>query len=223
MCGKYVLAESPSRLAKWFEVQKPPDLPFDGQRFNIAPSQQVPIIRLGKDNREMVLAKWGLIPSWAKDAKIGYKLINARGETVASKPSFRSAFKSRRCLIPANGFYEWKKLDKSKQPYFMHMKDKEPFAFAGLWEHWQPAEGEAVDSCTIITTEANEFMKTLHERMPVILAPDDYSKWLAADQTPDKLLKLICPFPGEDMTAYPVSTMVNNPKNQEASLIQSIA
>jgi putative SOS response-associated peptidase YedK len=116
MCGRYVLAESPARLAKRFEVQNAPNLPFDGQRFNIAPTQQVPIIRLGKDNREMVLAKWGLIPSWAKDSKIGYKLINARGETVATKPSFRSAFKSRRCLIPANGFYEWKKLDGSKQP-----------------------------------------------------------------------------------------------------------
>jgi putative SOS response-associated peptidase YedK len=183
MCGRYTLAESPRKLAKRFDVPETPDLPFDGQRYNIAPTQQVPIVRQKDKKLEMVLAKWGLIPSWAKDMKIGNQLINARADTVATKPSFRSAFKSRRCLIPADGFYEWRKTEDGKQPFHIRMKDKEPFAFAGLWERWRPEEGEPVESCTIITTDANELMGPIHNRMPVILAPEDYATWLRTDQT----------------------------------------
>src|SRR5258708_32718983 len=178
MCGRYTLAESPRKLAKRFDVPETPDLPFDGQRFNIAPTQQVPIVGLGKEAREMTLARWGLIPSWAKDSKIGNSLINARADTVAEKPAFRSAFKRRRCLIPADGFYEWKTGEKVKQPYYIHLKDGQPFAFAGLWEQWEPPEGESVRSCAIITTDANDLMRPLHHRMPVILDPKHYATWL---------------------------------------------
>jgi putative SOS response-associated peptidase YedK len=182
MCGRYTLAESPRKLANRFDVPETPDLPFDGQLYNIAPTQQVPIVRLGKEGREMVLARWGLIPYWAKDAKIGYSLINARADTVADKPAFRSAFKRRRCLIAADGFYEWKTVAESdrqpdaeldgkgkgkptskskqpKQPYFIFLKDKEPFGFAGLWEQWDNPEGNTVQSFTIITTDPNDLMR----------------------------------------------------------------
>jgi putative SOS response-associated peptidase YedK len=220
MCGRYTLAESPRKLAKRFDVPETPDLPFDGQRYNIAPTQQVPIVRQRDNVREMVLAKWGLIPSWAKDIKIGNQLLNARADTVATKPSFRSAFKARRCLIPADGFYEWQKTQDGKQPFHIRMKDKEAFAFAGLWEWWRPEEGEPVESCAIITTDANELMAPIHNRMPVILAANDYVTWLQADQKPDKLLSLLRPFPFEKMEAFPISKLVNNPRNQGEKLIE---
>jgi putative SOS response-associated peptidase YedK len=220
MCGRYTLAESPRKLAKRFAVPETPDLPFDGQRYNIAPTQQVPIVRQRDNAREMVLAKWGLIPSWAKDMKIGNQLINARADTVATKPSFRSAFKARRCLIPADGFYEWQKTQDGKQPVYIRMKDKEPFAFAGLWERWRPEEGEAVESCTIITTDANELMGPTHNRMPVILAPSDYATWLKMDEKPEMLTALLKPFPPDQMEAYPISKLVNNPRNQGEKLIE---
>jgi len=220
MCGRYTLAESPRKLAKRFDVPETPDLPFDGQRYNIAPTQQVPIVRQRDNAREMVLAKWGLIPSWAKDMKIGNQLINARADTVATKPSFRSAFKARRCLIPADGFYEWQKTQDGKQPVYIRMKDKEPFAFAGLWEQWRPEEGEAVESCTIITTDANELMGPIHNRMPVILAPYDYATWLKMDEKPEMLTALLKPFPPDQMEAYPISKLVNNPRNQGEKLIE---
>jgi putative SOS response-associated peptidase YedK len=222
MCGRYTLAESPRKLAKRFDVPETPDLPFDGQRYNIAPTQQVPIVRQKENAREIVLAKWGLIPSWAKDMKIGNQLINARADTVATKPSFRSAFKSRRCLIPADGFYEWQKTDDGKQPVYIRMKDKEPFAFAGLWEWWRPEEGEPVQSCAIITTDANELMAPIHNRMPVILSPEDYATWLNAAPTTELLLPLLKPFSADQMEAYPVSKLVNNPRNQGEQLIEPV-
>jgi putative SOS response-associated peptidase YedK len=168
----------------------------------------------------MVLAKWGLIPSWAKDMKIGNQLINARADTVATKPSFRSAFKSRRCLIPADGFYEWQKTEDGKQPFHICMKDKQAFAFAALWEWWKPEEGEPVQSCAIITTDANELMAPVHNRMPVILPPEDYSTWLNATPTTELLLPLLKPFSADQMEAYPVSKSVNNPRNQGEQLIE---
>ncbi|MFL5245768.1 MAG: SOS response-associated peptidase [Gemmataceae bacterium] len=220
MCGRYTLAESPRKLAKRFDVPETPDLPFDGQRYNIAPTQQVPIVRQKDNAREMLLAKWGLIPSWAKDMKIGNQLINARADTVATKPSFRAAFKSRRCLIPADGFYEWHKTEDGKQPFHIRMKDKEVFAFAGLWEWWKPEEGEPVQSCAIITTDANELMGPIHNRMPVILAPSDYATWLEGNGKPDALASLLKPFPSSQMEAYPISKLVNNPRNQGEKLIE---
>jgi putative SOS response-associated peptidase YedK len=172
MCGRYTLAVSPRKLASRFNVPQVPELPFDGQRYNIAPTQQMPIVRQGKDSREMVLARWGLIPHWAKDAKIGYSLINAHADTVADRPAYRPALKRRRCLVAADGFYEWKTTGgKVKQPYFISLKDKEPFGFAGLWEEWDNPEGKTVESFSIITTDANELMEPIHHRMPVIFRP----------------------------------------------------
>ena len=166
MCGRYVIKNT-QRFKVKFHLD---ELPLFEPRYNVAPTQSVPAVRAEDIKRELVMMHWGLIPSWAKDAKIGYRLINARADGVATKPSFRSAFKRRRCLILTDGFYEWKKLDEGKQPYFIHMKDDEPFAFAGLWESWHnPDDGEEVISSSIITTDANKLMEPIHNRMPVIL------------------------------------------------------
>jgi putative SOS response-associated peptidase YedK len=222
MCGRYVIKSPAAKLKVRFQLD---EMPLFEPRYNIAPTQQVPIVRLGDSSKsKLITARWGLIPSWAKDAKIGNKLINARGETVAEKPSFRSAFRKRRCLVPADGFYEWKKLDGGKQPHFIHLRDEEPFAFAGLWEHWtNPNDGEVIESCTIVTTEANSLMRTLHDRMPVILPAQDYERWLdPATQDVEALKALLRPYPSEDMTAYPVSTYVNNPRHEDAKCLAAV-
>jgi putative SOS response-associated peptidase YedK len=190
-------------------------------RFNIAPSQ--PILAIPNDGRDSAdFFVWGLIPSWSKDPAIGNRLINARGETIAEKPSFRGGFKYKRCLILADGFYEWKAQPgtKTKIPHFIHMKDRQPFAFAGLWDEWHSSDGGSVRSCTIITTEPNELMSSIHNRMPVILNKKDYAFWLEAPpQAPENLLPLIKPFPAEKMSAYAVSTLVNTPANDRAECI----
>jgi putative SOS response-associated peptidase YedK len=220
MCGRYVIKSPSAKLKVRFQLD---DLPLFEPRYNIAPTQPVPIVRrLDQPKREWTPVRWGLIPSWAKDAKIGNKLINARGETVAEKPSFRSAFRKRRCLIPADGFYEWKKLDGGKQPHFIHLCDEEPFAFAGLWELWtNPNDGEVIESCTIVTTEANALMRTLHDRMPVIVPAEDYDLWLdAATQDVEGLKGLLRPYPSDDMTAYPISAYVNNPRHEGVKCVE---
>jgi putative SOS response-associated peptidase YedK len=167
------------------------------------------------------MLQWGLIPSWADDPKIVNRMINARAESVATKPAFRNPFKSRRCLIPADGFYEWQKTGgKTKQPYHLGMADGRPFAFAGLWEHWRRG-GEAIDSCTIITTEPNELAATVHDRMPVILPEDAYDRWLDPKlDDPDELQSLLVPFPAKRMKAWPVSTLVNNPRNETPECVE---
>ncbi|MCE9646180.1 MAG: SOS response-associated peptidase [Chloroflexi bacterium] len=219
MCGRYTLTVNPSESIDIFG-----DYEFPGQfspRYNIAPTQPVLAIpNDGKNKADFFL--WGLIPSWSKDPSIANKLINARGETIAEKPSFRGGFKYKRCLIFTDGFYEWKTMEgsKSKTPYFIHMKDRKPFAFAGLWDEWHSPDGGTLQTCTIITITPNELMATLHNRMPVILDKDDYADWLdPAPRTPDSLLPLIRPFPAEAMSAYPVSTMVNGPGIDRAELI----
>jgi putative SOS response-associated peptidase YedK len=219
MCGRFTLTVDPAELQDAFG-----DFIFPEKfapRFNIAPSQ--PILAIPNDGKNAAdFFLWGLIPSWSKDASIANKLINARGETIAEKPSFRSGFKYKRCLILTDGFYEWKAVqgEKTKTPYLIHMKDRKPFAFAGLWDEWQSPDGGALRTCTIITTEPNELMSTLHNRMPVILNSVDYSQWLEpAPQTPDSLLPLIRPFPADRMSAYPVSTMVNSPGNDRAECV----
>jgi putative SOS response-associated peptidase YedK len=167
--------------------------------------------------------RWGLIPSWADDPKIGYKLINARAETVAGKPAFRNAFRQRHCLIPADGFYEWHAAGtKAKQPWHIRRKDGRPFAFAGLWEHWNAPESPPVESCTIITTDANEVVRPIHDRMPVILDPADYAAWLDP-RDPTIAQELLRPCPAEVMTAFPVSSMVNNPKNEDPRCLEAVA
>ena len=212
MCGRFALIVDASVLADVFDVDPPRELQ---PRFNIAPTQTVPIVRAGKDGpRECALVRWGLVPSWAKDEKMGARMINARGETVAEKPSFRSAFKTRRCLIPADGFYEWVRTEDGKQPHFIHFGDARPFAFAGLWERWHKGPGEPLETCTIITTTPNELLADLHDRMPVILPPDRYEEWLEpAPLDLDRLQEVLAPHPAEGMEAYPVSTYVNKPAN----------
>jgi putative SOS response-associated peptidase YedK len=210
---------NPKELQEAFEEFTFPDR--FAPRFNIAPTQPVLVVPNDGSNKADFFI-WGLIPSWSKDPSIGNKLINARGETVAEKPSFRGSFKYKRGLILADGFYEWKVQPgtKTKTPYFIHMKDRKPFAFAGLWDEWQSPDGGALRTCTIITTEPNELMKPLHNRMPVILDPNDYSDWLdPAPRTSDSLLHLIKPFPHLPMSAYPVSTLVNSPGNDRPELV----
>ena len=178
----------------------------------------------GGGERRLELLRWGLIPAWADDPAIGSRMINARSETAAEKPSFRRAFKERRCLIAADGFYEWQKTNGGKQPYHLRMRDGRPFAFAGLWESWkEDGEGE-IRSCTILTTDANDLVGEVHHRMPVILPPEIYDLWLDPTvREAEQLLSLLIPYPPEDMEAYPVSRRVNNPSNNEPSCVESVA
>ena len=221
MCGRYTLRVSPAELADLFGVINQ----FDwSPRYNIAPTQTVAAVRSleSGDGREMALLKWGLIPFWAKDAKIASNLINARADTVATKPAFRAALKRKRCLIPADGFYEWKPIpgQKVKQPYLISVKGVPAFAFAGLWEHWTNPEGQRVDSCAIITTDANELMQQVHNRMPVILDPGDYGQWLDPElQDAKAVTDMLKQFPADQIQMVPVSTLVNSPRNEKPECV----
>ena len=231
MCGRYAFftpIEAVTRLFGVNEVHARELAP----RYNIAPTQEVPIVRsspfLEGDAaraplRELALARWGLVPFWAKDSSIGNRMINARGETVAQKPAFRAAFRKRRCLVPADGFYEWVKTDAGKQPWYIHAAGGEPLALAGLWELWDPPHGSApLASCTIITTGANEFMRPLHDRMPVMLDAAGREAWLDATAAPPDLQALLAPAPDELLAAWPVSRRVNSPFNEDASLVEPL-
>jgi putative SOS response-associated peptidase YedK len=222
MCGRFALYSDPFTLARRFEADAPAEL---SPRYNVAPSQNIPIVRDEGEKRRFALARWGLIPHWAKDMKIGYSTINARAETVASKPAFRSAFRHRRCLIPADGFYEWQVIpgSKIKQPWFIVLVDREPMAFAGLWERWRSPEGEELESCSIIVTEANEIMRPIHDRMPVILAPCDWDAWLEADaKDAGGLQGLLKSYSAEGMAAWPVTMKVNSPRNDSVECIEAL-
>jgi putative SOS response-associated peptidase YedK len=213
MCGRFTITATPAQLQQAF-----PGIAVPAQmtpHYNIAPTQ--PIAVVPNDGRNAVdFFVWGLIPSWAKDPSIGNNLINARAETLADKPSFRTAYKRRRCLILADGFYEWKKNpgQRGKTPHYITLKDRQPFAMAGLWEQWFSPDGSEVKSATIITTEPNELMAQLHNRMPVILSPNDYALWLdPGEHAPADLQSLLVPYAAREMVFYPVSTMVNSPAN----------
>jgi putative SOS response-associated peptidase YedK len=220
MCGRFAQRTDSKKLAKTFGVAEIPDLK---PRYNIAPTQDILAVYQSPDGPLMTFYKWGLIPSWAKDTSIGARLINARSETVAEKPAFRQAFKQRRCIIPADGFYEWQKREGRKQPFFFQMRDESPFGFAGLWDRWEGGEGSAIESCTILTTEANDLLRPVHDRMPVILHPEEYSLWLESDERELKLLKeLLRPYPSSEMSGHPVSTSINSPRSQGAELIEQI-
>jgi putative SOS response-associated peptidase YedK len=193
-----------------------------GPRYNIAPTQTV-IVVSDDGTRNLTQMQWGLIPAWAKDPAIGNRMINARAETVATKPAFRAALRKRRCLIPADGFYGWQPIGRRKQPVYIAMKSREPFSFAGLWESWTAPDGEEIKSCTIITTEANELLKPIHDRMPVILAKDAEAIWLDPTiQEPERLLSLLKPYPSVEMEVYPVSPKVNSPANDGPGCIQPL-
>jgi putative SOS response-associated peptidase YedK len=219
MCGRFVLKSKSADIASQFSLNEVPVL---APRYNIAPSQTIPTIRAPAGTRECVLARWGLIPEWSKEAKTEYSTFNARAETVSAKPAFRAAFRHRHCLIPADGFYEWLRSETSKSPYYISFADNQPFAFAGLWERWEK-EGQAVESCTIIVTEANDLMRPIHDRMPVILAVEDYDRWLdpkIVDAA--RLQSFLKPCPSKWLQAYPVSQAVNNSRNEGAELIKPL-
>jgi putative SOS response-associated peptidase YedK len=222
MCGRFTLAEDPSEAGEEFQGFEFPQQ--FASRFNIAPSQ--PVLAIRNDGRRAAdFLVWGLIPSWAKDPTIGSRLINARGETLAEKPAFRNAYKHKRCLIPADGFYEWRSQAgaKLKVPYYIQLKSRRPFAFAGLWDEWRSGDGSIVQTCAVITTSPNELMATIHNRMPVILQANDFAEWLdQAPRPPDTLNHLIRPLPAEIMQAFPVSTIVNSPSNDTPECIAPV-
>ena len=228
MCGRY------TNRFTWKELHERLDLigtPLNLRpRYNVAPSQDVAAVRASNGGRTLAMLRWGLIPAWAKDAAIGHKLINARSETAAEKPSFRSAFRHRRCLIPADGFYEWQRRGRTRQPWLFGLRDGAPMIFAGLWECWTVPEGAAltgslaerspgdtVETCTILTTSANEAVAPVHGRMPVILAPNAWDAWLAGEEVP------LGPYPADAMTAHPVSTHVNRPANDDPRCVEPVS
>lgn len=221
MCGRYQNRAEKQRIAEAFRVGIPPAfdiLPL----YNIAPQTDQPIVRLNRDNseRELALLRWGLVPFFAKDSKFGYSAVNARAETVTTSPTFREAMKRRRCLVPATGFYEWQKIgNKTKQPWMIELPNGEIFAFAGLWDRWKDRTiGNVLDTYTIITTDPNELVQPLHDRMPVILSPSDYDRWLDPGD-PERLpTDLLRPFPAEQMTAWKVSSAVGNTKNDSPEI-----
>ncbi len=225
MCGRFTLRTPTPVLIQHFELGQIPPLP---PRFNIAPTQSIAAVRVlaAGAERQLDLLHWGLIPSWAKEPSIGNRLINARAETLAEKPSFRDAYRKRRCLIAADGFYEWKKVGSKKQPYYITRKDQLPFAFAGLWEQWRDRtlrNAPLLESCTIITTDANELVEDLHDRMPVILEPGDFDLWLNPDEhDPKRLDPLLRPAPADGLTAYPVSPLVNRPTSDTPECVERL-
>jgi putative SOS response-associated peptidase YedK len=221
MCGRYTITVLLNELRERFGFET--DLESLVPRYNLAPTQDAPVIVAGDDGRVLERMRWGLIPSWADDPKIGNRLINARSETAAKKPSFRSAFRRRRCLVPADGFYEWKKNPgtSKKTPMRIVVGDGEPFAFAGLWETWTDPDGEPLGTFTILTTSPNELLRTIHHRMPVILERSAEDAWMDPDtDDPEKLASLLTPYPAGGMRAYPVSTLVNSPSNDVPACLE---
>jgi putative SOS response-associated peptidase YedK len=219
MCGRYELHTHPAAIALAFGLAAPPDIK---PRYNIAPTQQVPIVRQNAAGaRELVEVRWGLVPRWAKDPSIGAKLINARAETAATRNAFSNAFRRHRCLLPADGFYEWKVTTGGKQPVRVAMKNGEPLGLAGLYERWLAPDGTVLDSCTILTTPANALLAGVHDRMPVIIAPQDYTRWL--DPAANEVADLLAPYPAQAMTWYPISLRVNAVRNDDATLIERVA
>ena len=218
MCGRFAFYSPHEAITDLFGVEFP--LAIE-PRFNVCPSQFIVTLRRGADGKlEPAVLKWGLIPSWSKDPKIGQRMINARAETAREKPSFRAAFRRRRCVILADGFYEWRKQDGSKQPYFISMQDDVPFAMAGLWEYWQGADGTELETCTILTTAANEVMAPLHQRMPIILSPANTAHWTGPDcDQRESAQAVLDDCRNADLKYRPVSTAVNSPRNDSPELL----
>ncbi|MEW6210729.1 MAG: SOS response-associated peptidase [Acidobacteriota bacterium] len=217
MCGRFVREKSITVIADQFGVD---EISTDLEpSYNIAPTQKVAVI-VSDGRKQLVSVQWGLIPSWSKDPAIGNKLINARSETITEKASFRNAFKKRRCLIVADGFYEWQRMGQEKRPVYIRLKSGRPFGFAGLYETWKSPEGEDVTTCAIITTQANDIMKPIHDRMPVILPRSSEDMWLDAKTGSDVALELLKPYPSEEMETWPVSKMVNSPANNSPDCIK---
>lgn len=221
MCGRYALYGPASRLTERFGVDFT-QIDFV-PRYNLAPMQFAPVIRNLGEARRVDLLRWGLLPSWSRDPAMATRLINARSETAAEKPSFRAAFKQRRCLVPIDGFYEWQPVQGGKQPYFLTLRSELPMALAGLWETWAATGGEELNTFTILTTSANPLLARLHERMPVILPPEAWALWLHPARTADQLMPLMKPLPAQEMRAHAVSRRVGNVRNDDPQLLDAVA
>jgi putative SOS response-associated peptidase YedK len=220
MCGRYTVISNPEALRALFGYEELPNFP---PRYNIAPTQPITIVRLADGKRHFALVRWGLLPSWVKDPKTFTLLINARGETVCDKPAYRAAMKRRRCLIPADGFYEWQKAGDRKRPFYVHAKSGEPLAFAGLWETWQGPNGEELETGTIVTTAANGTLKPIHERMPVIVPREAFDLWLNCTDVDAKTAEaLVAPAPEGMLEAYEISTAVNRTANDNPKLLEPV-
>ena len=228
MCGRFARRSTQEVLSDWFGVELE-EMPWFAPSYNAAPQSTQPVVRLNRDTgkREFTLMRWGLVPYWAKDAKVGYTTINARAEEVATKPLYREAFKRRRCLIPADAFYEWQQTGaKTKQAFAFALASGEPYAFAGLWERWKPKEGDAptegdvLETFTILTTDPNELAERVHDRMPVILEPRDYERWMEPGDPGRPPLDLLRPYPAEKMHAWTVSDRVGNVRNDDPELLR---
>jgi putative SOS response-associated peptidase YedK len=218
MCGRYAVTSAPEAIRALFGYPEQPNFP---PRYNVAPTQPIAIVRLMDGKRQFALVRWGLLPSWVKDPKDFTLVINARGESVMDKPAFSAAMKRRRCLVPADGFYEWKAIRASKQPYYVRAKSGIPLAFAGLWETWTGPNGEEMETATIVTTRANHTLADIHERMPVVVSPDAFNLWLDCANVDDKTAaSLIAPAPDDLLEAYEVSTAVNRTANDDPKLIE---
>jgi putative SOS response-associated peptidase YedK len=222
MCGRYTLKITPTELAAYFDLPEVPDLP---PRYNIAPTQPIPMVRAdGHQGRHLVMVRWGFVPAWAREMSGGAPLINARLESAHEKPTFRQSFRQRRCLIPADGLYEWQRESAAKQPYVFQLPDGEPFAFAGLWDRWQSPDGQVIDSCAMLTTEANAVMTPIHHRVPVILERSAYEAWLdPAIHDPETLRGMLTPVVADRLIATPVSKKVNQVVNDDPSLLEPVA
>lgn len=222
MCGRYTLTSPGESVSALFDLQEIPQIPL---RFNIAPTQETAVVRVPEAGaeRELAFLRWGLIPYWAKEASIGNRMINARSESVAEKPAYRWSFRKQRCLVATDGFFEWKKEGKAKQPYLIRRKDRQPFAFAGLWARWKDPENGPLDTFTILTTDANEHIRTLHDRMPVILPRESFDLWLDPKvEDAARLQPLLVPLAADDLELVPVSKAVNSPANDSPTCIQPL-
>ncbi len=222
MCGRFARRSTQEVLSDWFGVELE-DMPWFGPSFNIAPQSTQPVVRVNADTGkpEFALMRWGLVPYWAKDAKIGYSTINARAEEAASKPLYREALKRRRCLIPADAFYEWQKGNaRTRRPFAFAMQNGGPYAFAGLWERWKPRDGEPLETFTILTTDPNELAERVHNRMPVILERSDYARWIEPGEPERPPVDLLRPYPAEKMRSWPVDERVGNVRNDDADLLK---
>jgi putative SOS response-associated peptidase YedK len=221
MCGRYTITSAPEAIRALFRYPEQPNFP---PRYNVAPTQPIPIVRSVEGKRQFALVRWGLLPSWVKDPKSFALLINARGESVTNKPAFRAAMKRRRCLIPADGFYEWKAVGGRKQPFFVRLKSGAPMAFAGLWECWTGPNGEELETAAIVTTDANRTLSAIHSRMPVIVPREGFDLWLnCAEVDAQTAAALIAPAPDDLLEAYEVSTAVNRTANDNAKLVERLA
>lgn len=222
VCGRFALAVPNKTIIEHYGLRDLPEA-WPGPRYNIAPGQSVLAVAVGRTReRSVAMLKWGLIPHWAKDEKIGYKMINARSETVWDKPAFRRAVKSQRCLIPVSGFFEWDKTNESKQPYYLFHGNRELFSLAGLWEIWKKTESDRViHTCTVLTTTANSLIQPIHDRMPVIIEPEDYDLWLESPPEDRKRLESLCsPLPADTMQMHRVSRRVNKPVNDDSDILE---